>query len=167
MRFFQIHRIVIQGVDAVRETMSSCDGWQAQSSLSVASNPTYHHHHPHHHHAITTYLALLIYLPPAASTNQPGCQGHCFHLMWSKSLEEDWDSKPRVLGWEVQQQVGPGERPGPVTMGLTTMGSPTHPLIPTYLSVLYISPRNGRAAGHHHSTYLQTQQQLYSRSFRW
>ena len=87
---------------------------------------------PHHHCHFTLPCTMTI------TTNQPGCQGHCSPDVVQVAGGR-MGLKAQVLGGEVQHGIGPGEKAQSSNHGLNhPMGPLTHPLVPTYLSVLYI-----------------------------
>ena len=88
----------------------------------------------------TTSITVTITLPRilTITTNQPGCPGHCSPDVVQVAGGR-MGLKAQVLGGEVQHGIGPGEKAQSSNHGLNhPMGPLTHPLVPAYLSVLYI-----------------------------
>ena len=90
--------------------------------------------------------------------------------MWSKSLEEDWVSKPRSLVGRFSTGLALERRPSQVTMGLNhPMGPLTHPSTPTYRSVLYtLVPGMAETGGITPAAVFRASLEAFiARSFRW
>ena len=121
---------------------------------------------------ITTTITIIIITLPhtmTITTNQPGCQGH-----YSPDVVQVAGGrlglKAQVLGGEVQHGIGPGEKAQSSNHGLNhPMGSLTHPLIPTYLSVLYtLVPGMAEPGGITPTAVFRASLAAFTaRSFRW
>lgn len=121
--------------------------------------------------SITTPITVTITLSNTMTitTNQPGCQGH-----YSPDVVQVAGGrlglKAQVLGGEVQHGISPGEKAQSSNHGLNhPMGPLTHPLIPTYLSVLYtLVPGMAEPGGITPTAVFRASLAAFmARSFRW